>query len=81
MTLDSSHPNFRYPNDNRLANVGVNIYPSQGMPDPTGTPGFGGYYPNDNSGHYPNSNRQRAVVDTIKHPPNANWPTGGKTFD
>ena len=42
MTLDSSHPNFRYPNDNRLVNVGVNIYPSQGMPDPSGSPGFGG---------------------------------------
>ena len=69
-------PDFRYPNDNRLNNVGSYNYPSQGEANKTSSQGEKGYYPNDNSGHYANSNRlSLTVVDTVnkEQPPNSNY--------
>ena len=70
-------PDFRYPNDNRLNNVGDYNNPSQGEVNhakPPESVGKKGYFPNDNSGHFANSNRPTfTAVDTIKHPPNSNY--------
>ena len=78
--MSASDPHFRYPNDNREKDIQTYIYPSQNHPVPESTKGQAGYYPNDNSGQFANSNREYSIVDTIKHPPNSNWPTGGMPY-
>jgi hypothetical protein len=70
------NPDFRYPNDNRLSNVETYNYPSQGEVNETSSIGEKGFYPNDNSGYYGNSNRLNiSVVDTVdkEQPPNSNY--------
>jgi hypothetical protein len=72
-TEDSS---FRYSNDNRDTTPGSYDYPSQQEIDTNSTPGERNYYPNDNGGHYPNSNRPDiSTVDPAnkKQPPNSNY--------
>ena len=76
MPLPSDSPDFRYPNDNRLNNVGTYNYPSQGEVNETSTKGNKGYYGNDNSGYYANSNREDiSTIDTVnkEQPPNSNY--------
>ena len=70
--MSTSDPHFRYPNDNRKKDVQTYLYSAQNHPVPELTKGQVGYYPN--------SNREYSAVDTIKHPPNSNWPTGGMPY-
>ena len=67
------NPNFRHPNDNRENNNDPQ-YPSQNLPS-TIQKGPG-YYPNDNKGHYANSNRESlSKVDLVnkEQAPNSNF--------
>ncbi len=67
------NPNFRHPNDNRENNNNTQ-YPSQNSP--SSSQKGPNYYPNDNKGHYANSNRESlSKVDPAnkKHPPNSNY--------
>jgi hypothetical protein len=52
-----NNKNFRYPNDNRELDFTEHDYPSQQSIDPFAQKGERQFYPNDNGGHYPNSNR------------------------
>ena len=76
MSEHTTDPNFRYGNDNRDSNPGSFDYPSQQEVVPSAQKGDKGYYPNDNGGHYANSNRDDiSTVDAInkKQPPNSNY--------
>lgn len=67
---------FRYPNDNRL-NSDANEYSSQNPP--SSNQKGPNYYPNDNKGHYSNTNRESiSKVDPTNkiHAPNSNVRTG-----
>jgi len=67
---------FRYPNDNRL-NSDANEYSSQNPP--SSNQKGPNYYPNDNKGHYSNTNRESiSKVDPTNktHSPNSNVRTG-----
>ena len=65
-------PNFRYSNDNRENNIGKYNYPSQQEIAINSKKGDKNYYPNDNGGHYANSNREYESL-TDKQPPNSNY--------
>ena len=75
MSDDTTNKNFRYSNDNRELDYGSYDYPSQQSIDPSAQKGGRHFYPNDNGGHYPNSNRlDISFVDPSpkKQSPNTN---------
>jgi len=75
MSDDATNKNFRYSNDNRELDYGSYDYPSQQSIDPSTQKGDRHFYPNDNGGHYPNSNRlDISFVDPSpkKQSPNTN---------
>jgi hypothetical protein len=72
MSEHTNNPNFRYNNDNRETNVSKYNYPSQQEISPGSKKGDRDYYPNDNGGRYPNSNRQYTSL-TDKQSPNSNY--------
>ena len=75
MSEHTSDKNFRYSNDNRDLTPGEFDYPSQQEINPNALKGQPNYYPNDNGGHYANSNRPDiSTVDEENkiQPPNSN---------
>lgn len=75
MSKHTKNSNFRYSNDNRNQNPTSIDYPSQQQVSTNSTKGDRSYYPNDNGGRYPNSNRPDiSVIDPAnkKQPPNSN---------
>ncbi|NCF41441.1 MAG: hypothetical protein GWP32_00815 [Bacteroidetes bacterium] len=76
MSKHTENLNFRYSNDNRRQNPSSTDYPSQDQVITNSTKGDRSYYPNDNGGHYPNSNRPDiSTIDPAnkKQPPNSNY--------
>lgn len=76
MSEHTNNPSFRYSNDNRDSNPLGHEYPSQQSINQNAKKGESNYYPNDNGGYYPNSNRPN--ISTIDHtnkkqPPNSNY--------
>ena len=74
---DHTHSsNFRYSNDNRSLTPKDHNYPSQNQIPDDLKKGEIGYYPNDNVGSFPNSNRPNTShVDekNKEQPPNSNY--------
>ena len=74
---DHTHSsNFRYSNDNRSLTPKDHEYPCQNQVPQNVEKGQKGYYPNDNAGSFPNSNRPNiSHVDQQNkaQPPNSNY--------
>tara|TARA_B110000444_G_scaffold260155_1_gene306141 strand:- start:3975 stop:4235 length:261 start_codon:yes stop_codon:yes gene_type:complete len=78
MSDNNTHPDFRYPNNNRDLPPGTLSYPSQQKVGENSQKGDRDYYANDNGGHYASSNRQSLTsVDPLnkKQAPNSNYKT------
>lgn len=76
MSNHTHDSNFRYGNDNRSLTPKDHEYPSQNQIPNNVQKGQIGYYPNDNAGSFPNSNRPNiSHVDPVnkEQSPNSNY--------